>query len=108
MLLGDVIPQMDGWLQYGCFGLLAVLIVLVAWKGFPKALEIYERSLANMAAEHKAEIAHIVATHERVVSNLTAAYERDAAECRAERMALMKMLADSQSLKIQPPTKEPR
>lgn len=108
MLLGEAIPPMDGWLQYGCFGLLAVLIALVAWKGIPKALELYKESLENLAARHEEAVTQLAAAHERAVAKLTDAYERDAAECRAERMALMKMLADSQSLKIQPPTKEPR
>lgn len=62
-------------IQYGCFGLLAALVVWSIWKGIPGALTIHRETMFKIAEEHSNAIAKLVES-----------YEKEAEECREERL----------------------
>lgn len=45
----------NAWIQYGCFGLLACLMVWVLWKGLPGLLTAHKEAIQILTDTFKAE-----------------------------------------------------
>lgn len=69
------------YIQYGCFGLLAVLVVWTLWKGIPGLLDKHERVINGIATEHRS-----------AVQTITAEFAEESRLCREERLELAKVV----------------
>lgn len=71
------------WVQYGCFGLLAGLVIWSMIHGIPHALRIHQETMTGIAADHK-----------NIVTDLVRTFEKEADQCREERLAVAELAAD--------------
>lgn len=89
MLLGDTPVPVDAWVQYGCFGLLAALVVWSLWKGIPGALQTHKEAVEKQCLT----IEKVVMDHKSTVDSLVLSYEKEADQCRQERLEVARQAA---------------
>lgn len=65
----------ESWVQYGCFTLLAGLVVWALYIGIPAALKMHKDTIDGMMSSHKEAIGLLVVQ-----------YEKEAEQCREERI----------------------
>ena len=75
----------DPFLQYGSFGLLAILVFWCLWKGIPAFLEIHRGVVTDIATKHEKSMSTIAESHRLAIDVLVKGFEREADECRKER-----------------------
>lgn len=80
-------PITEGWLQAGSFGLLALIIVAVIWKGIPYLVDKLEKTVATLTASHDRTIASLTKTFEETLKEIAADYKEESTQCRTERLA---------------------
>lgn len=77
----------DAYLQYGCFGLIALIVVWFGGKVIPNALSAHQETVRGLAADHKETIAAMVGEfraenqrrderHDRELTRRDAGFER--------------------------------
>lgn len=79
-------PDMS-WVQYGCFGLLAALVIWALVKGIPSVLETVKEILLALTETFKAAVAEMLKSN-----------KEEAAACRAERAEAEKTRAVREEL----------
>jgi hypothetical protein len=95
----------DAYIQYGCFGLLAGLVIWSLLKGIPGALAIHKETMESIANAHQAAVdkiadAHQIAVdkmaieHKATVGAIAVAFEKEASLCREERLATARVAAE--------------
>lgn len=89
MLLGDSPVPVDFWVQYGCFGLLAALVVWSLWKGIPGALATHREAVEKQCIT----IEKVVEQHKSTVKDIVISFEKEADQCRTERLEVAKQAA---------------
>lgn len=86
------------FIQYGCFGLLAALVVWAVWKGIPSMLDRHEKVVTAIAAEHKAAAAKMTEDHKEVIQTLTKEFADESRQCREERIEMSKTVSADREL----------
>lgn len=88
----------DAFIQYGCFGLLAALVVWSIWHGIPAALATHRETMMAIVAEHKAESQEVANSHAAAVAKIVAAFQSEQTQCREERLATAASAATEREL----------
>lgn len=84
MLFAEITAvPVDSYVQYGCFGLLAALVVWSLWKGIPAALATHREALISVAKDHKAAMEEVIRSSEAMED-----------KCREERLAVHKAASE--------------
>lgn len=86
------------FIQYGCFGLLAALVVWAVWRGIPAMLDRHEKVVTAIAAEHKTTTANMAKDHKEAVKALTTEFAEESRQCREERIELSKTVSADREL----------
>jgi hypothetical protein len=90
------VPE-NAYIQYGCFGLLAVLVVWCLLKGIPSLLDKHEKVVTYIATEHKAAAAKMTEDHKAAIQLLTAEFAEESRLCREERIELSRTTSADRS-----------
>lgn len=97
----------DPWLQYGSWGVLVFIVLLVAFKGIPKMFELHKEVVGKVAEDSKvaltkvaedAKAATTILTSEQkaVVKELLCSFEKESEQCRAERLETARLFVAEQ------------
>jgi hypothetical protein len=81
------------WIQYGSFGLLALLVVWALLKGIPALMDKHEKVVTFIAAEHKEAMRSVTATHKEAMSAAMAEFADESRLCREERIEMAKVIS---------------
>lgn len=87
----------DSWMQYGSFGLLAVIVIAALWRGLPYFLDKHEKVISTIMTEHKEEVAGMM--KEFKDENIQCREERlsNAASWASERAKMYELIQSVQS-----------
>lgn len=100
-------PSADAIYNMSALGILATLVLGVAFKGIPIAFKFHKEAMGDLIAssekvmmkhieDHKTAVTTATTAHKAAVERIVTAFEKESDECRKERVETAKLFSSEQ------------